>query len=105
MIAQQSRYVLAIENPSWLGSGENANDRRVDLVGPYLNRALAGRHADRPLQHAKALEAAGSEYAHAGDRDAAQSTLASAAEIYAWLGATVDAARVRAARETQGVQA
>jgi hypothetical protein len=59
MIAQQSRYVLAIENPSWLGSGENADDRLVVLVGPYLNRALAGRHADRPLQRAKALEGPG----------------------------------------------
>jgi hypothetical protein len=62
-------------------------------------------HADRPLQRAKALEEAASEYARAGDGEAAQSTLATAAEIYTWLGAVVDAARVRAARETQGVQA
>jgi tetratricopeptide (TPR) repeat protein len=69
--------------------------------------SAAGRygHAGRPLPRAKALEAAASEYAHAGDWEAAQSTLATASEIYAWLGATVDAARVRAAREMQGVQA
>jgi tetratricopeptide (TPR) repeat protein len=64
-----------------------------------LSSAELYGHADRPLQRAKALEAAGSEYAHAGDREAAQSTLATAAEIYAWLGATVDAARVKAACE------
>jgi tetratricopeptide (TPR) repeat protein len=64
-----------------------------------LSSAELYGHADRPLQRAKALEAAASEYAHAGDREAAQSTLATAAEIYAWLGATVDAARVKAACE------
>jgi hypothetical protein len=69
-----------------------------------LSSAERYGHADRPLPRAKALEAAASEYAHAGDWEAAQSALATAAGIYAWLGAVVDAARVRAARETQGIQ-
>jgi tetratricopeptide (TPR) repeat protein len=70
-----------------------------------LSSAERYGHADRPLPRAKALEAAASEYARAGDWEAARPTLATAEEIYAWLGAVVDAARVRAARETQGVQA
>jgi tetratricopeptide (TPR) repeat protein len=70
-----------------------------------LSSAERYGQADRPLQRAKALAAAASEYAQAGDWEAAQLTLATAAGIYAWLGAIVDAARVRAARETQGVQA
>jgi hypothetical protein len=69
-----------------------------------LSSAERYGHVVRPLQRAKALEAAASEYVHAGDWEAAESTLAAAGEIYAWLGAVVDAARVGAARETQGVQ-
>jgi tetratricopeptide (TPR) repeat protein len=70
-----------------------------------LSSAERYGHAARPLQRAKALEAATSEYARAGDWKAAQSTLAAAAEIYAWLGAIVDAARVKAARETHAAVA
>jgi tetratricopeptide (TPR) repeat protein len=70
-----------------------------------LSSAERYGHAHRPLQRAKALEAAASEYAGAGDWEAAQSTLATAAEIYALLGAIVDVARVRTAREKLAVQA
>jgi len=70
-----------------------------------LSSAERYGQAGRPLPRAKAQEAAASEYARAGDWETAQSSLATAGEIYAWLGATVDAARVRAARETQGVHA
>jgi tetratricopeptide (TPR) repeat protein len=58
------------------------------------------RQATRPFHHAIALEAAAAAHDHAGDREQAHAALASAAEIYTWLGATVDAARVKAARET-----
>jgi len=52
--------------------------------------------ASRPLLRARALEAAAGEFARAGDPDQAQAASAAAAEIYAWLGAAVDAARLQA---------
>jgi hypothetical protein len=58
------------------------------------------RQATRPFHHAMALEAAAAAHDHAGHREPAYAALASAAEIYTLLGATVDAARVKAARET-----
>jgi tetratricopeptide (TPR) repeat protein len=59
----------------------------------------AERYADasRPLQRAKALEAAARESAHAGRRDQARTAFADAMEVYAALGATADLARLRAA--------
>jgi tetratricopeptide (TPR) repeat protein len=59
-----------------------------------LDAADQYQRASRPLQRAMALEAAGSEYVRTGDTEQAQAALATAAEVYAWLGATVDAARV-----------
>jgi tetratricopeptide (TPR) repeat protein len=61
-----------------------------------LAAAQRYRDASRPLLRAKALEAAVGEFARAGDRDQAQAAAAGAAEIYAWLGAAADAARLRA---------
>jgi len=48
------------------------------------------------LPRAQALEAAADEFARVGDRDQARAAAAGAAEIYTWLGAAVDAARVQA---------
>jgi tetratricopeptide (TPR) repeat protein len=66
-----------------------------------LCAAESYRYANRPLQRAQALEAASSEYAHAADQEAALPILASAAEIYASLGATVDATHSKANIETK----
>jgi tetratricopeptide (TPR) repeat protein len=52
--------------------------------------------AGRPLPRAQALEAAADEFARVGDRNQARAAYTSAAEIYTWLGAAVDAARVQA---------
>ena len=52
--------------------------------------------ASRPLMQAKALEAAATEFARAGDREQAKGAAAAAAEMYTWLGAAVDVARVQA---------
>jgi hypothetical protein len=69
----------------------------LDHEAPALLRAAARyRDACRPLQHAKALEAAASEYSQAGDREAAQSALSIAAKIYTSLGAPAAAARATA---------
>jgi tetratricopeptide (TPR) repeat protein len=58
--------------------------------------AAAERYHDstRPLQQAKALEAAGAEFACAGDRDQVRTALARAAATYAALGASADIARL-----------
>jgi tetratricopeptide (TPR) repeat protein len=63
--------------------------------------AAAARHAaaGRPLPQAMALEAAAAEWARAGEAGQAEAALASARQVYAALGATVDAAR--AARTVQ----
>jgi tetratricopeptide (TPR) repeat protein len=60
--------------------------------------AAAERYGDasRPLMRAKALEAAAMEFARATDPDQARTAAAGAVEIYAWLGAAVDVARVQA---------
>jgi tetratricopeptide (TPR) repeat protein len=77
----------------------------LDHEAPALLRA-ADHYCDarRPLQHAKALEAAASEHAHADDREAAQSALSSATKIYASLGATADADAATAAAERNGTE-
>ena len=60
--------------------------------------AAAERYDDagRPLARAKELEAAVGEFVRYGDRDQARAAFARAVEIYTWLGAAVDAARLQA---------
>ena len=52
--------------------------------------------ASRPLQRAKALEAAAGHLADAGDRRKAQAAFTDAVEVYASLGAIADVTRVQA---------
>lgn len=52
--------------------------------------------AGRPLLRAAALETAAGEFTRAGEPDQARAASAGATEIYTWLGAVVDAARVQA---------
>jgi tetratricopeptide (TPR) repeat protein/transcriptional regulator with XRE-family HTH domain len=61
--------------------------------------AAADRYAaaSRPLQRAKALEAAAREFAHAGQRDRARTAFAGAVEAYTALDAAADLARLNAA--------
>jgi tetratricopeptide (TPR) repeat protein len=61
--------------------------------------AAAERYAaaSRPLQRARALEAAAKESAHAGRRDQARAALSGALDVYSALGAAADVARLRAA--------
>jgi tetratricopeptide (TPR) repeat protein len=69
----------------------------LDHDAPRL-LAAAERYDDasRPLQCAKALEGAARKFVHADDRDQARTASTRAAEIYTWLGATIDTARLRA---------
>jgi tetratricopeptide (TPR) repeat protein len=60
------------------------------------------QRANRPLMHARALEGAASAHADVGDGERARAVLAGATQIYSWLGASVDAARTKAAFEAEG---
>jgi tetratricopeptide (TPR) repeat protein len=53
-------------------------------------------NAGRPLQSAKALEAAGGEFARDGDHSQVQAALIRAVETYTSLGAATDVARIQA---------
>jgi tetratricopeptide (TPR) repeat protein len=55
--------------------------------------------ANRPLLHAKSLEAAAREFMHTGDLDHAQAAFAEATGIYASLGATMDISRLNFIRQ------
>jgi tetratricopeptide (TPR) repeat protein len=70
----------------------------LDHDAPRL-LAAAERYDDagRPLQKAKALEAAAREFAHAGHRAQARAMFTGAVKTYASLGATADIARLRSA--------
>jgi tetratricopeptide (TPR) repeat protein len=95
LATQAARFAVGEQTPSCQANALYCRGLVEHDAAMLLSSAELYGHGQRPLQRAKALEAAASEYAHAGDREAAQPALASAAEIYAWLGATVDAARVR----------
>jgi tetratricopeptide (TPR) repeat protein len=69
-----------------------------------VNAAECYRDASRPLLRAKALEAATAELIRVGDRPRARSTFTDAVEIYTWLGATSDVARLQASFEPSSSQ-
>ena len=68
--------------------------------------AAAERYDDagRPLQRAKALEAAAKTFLDASDRSQARAAFTRAVEIYASLGAAADVARLQAAFRAHGIR-
>jgi DNA-binding CsgD family transcriptional regulator len=68
--------------------------------------AAAERYDDagRPLQKAKALEAAAGHFVDADDRDQARAAFTRAVEVYASLGAAADVARLQAAFRAHGIR-
>ncbi|MBV9092339.1 MAG: AAA family ATPase [Streptosporangiaceae bacterium] len=68
--------------------------------------AAAERYDDagRPLQEAKALEAAAVRFVHAGDRAKARAAFTRAVEVYTGLGAASDIARLQAAFRAHGIR-
>ena len=68
--------------------------------------AAAERYDDagRPLQKAKALEAAAREFADVGDLGQARAMFTRAVEAYASLGAVADVARLQAAFRARGIR-
>jgi DNA-binding CsgD family transcriptional regulator len=77
----------------------------LDHDAPRL-RAAAKRYyeAGRPLQHAKALEAAAGHFVDADDRSAARDAFTRAAEVYTALGAAADVARLQATFRAHGIR-
>jgi DNA-binding CsgD family transcriptional regulator/tetratricopeptide (TPR) repeat protein len=77
----------------------------LDHDGPRL-LAAAERYQDagRPLQQAKALEAAAGHFVDADDRVQARAAFTTAVEVYTTLGAAADAARLQAAFRAHGIR-
>ena len=77
----------------------------LDRDAPRL-LAAAERYQDagRPLQQAKALEAAAGHFVDADDRTQARAAFTTAVEVYTSLGAAADAARLQAAFRAHGIR-
>jgi DNA-binding CsgD family transcriptional regulator len=60
--------------------------------------------ASRPLQRAKALEAAAGTFLDAGDRSQTRAAFTEAVEVYTLLGAAADVARVQATFRAHGIR-
>jgi DNA-binding CsgD family transcriptional regulator len=77
----------------------------LDHDAPRL-RAAAERYdeAGRPLQRAKALEAAAEHFVDADDRGAARDAFTRAVEVYTGLGAAADVARLQATFRAHGIR-
>jgi DNA-binding CsgD family transcriptional regulator len=77
----------------------------LDHDAPRL-LAAAERYddADRPLQSAKALEAAAGEFVHADNRGQARAAFTRAVEVYSSLDAAADVARLQATFRAHGIR-
>ena len=77
----------------------------LDHDGPRLLTA-AERYDDasRPLLKAKALEAAAGEFVGTGDRGQARAAFTQAVEVYTFLGAAADVARLQATFRAHGIR-
>ena len=77
----------------------------LDHDGPrLLTAAQLYEEAGRPLQRAKALEAAAGYFVDADDRVQARAAFTAAVEVYNALGAAADAARLQAAFRAHGIR-
>jgi DNA-binding CsgD family transcriptional regulator len=78
------------------------------LLGHDAARLLAAAEryedAGRPLLRAKALEAAAGHFVDADDRGQARAAFTAALEVYTWLGAAADVARLQAAFRAHGIR-
>jgi DNA-binding CsgD family transcriptional regulator len=77
----------------------------VDHDAPRL-LAAAERYEDagRPLLRAKALEAAAGHFVDAGDRSQARAAFTRAVDVYTFLGAAADVARLQATFRAHGIR-
>ena len=77
----------------------------MDRDAPRL-LAAAERYDDagRPLLRAKALEAAAERFVDTGDRGQARAAFTDAVEVYTFLGAAADIARLQATFRARGIR-
>jgi DNA-binding CsgD family transcriptional regulator len=75
----------------------------IDADG-LLEAAERYRDAGRPLMRAKALEAAAGNLVDTDDRHRARAAFTDAVEIYTWLGAATDIARLQARFRVHGIR-
>jgi DNA-binding CsgD family transcriptional regulator len=77
----------------------------LDRDAPQL-LAAAGRYGEaaRPLQRAKALEAAADHFVAGGDREQARAAFTGAVEVYSSLDAAADVARLQATFRAHGIR-
>jgi tetratricopeptide (TPR) repeat protein len=97
-----------------LAAGSEIPHRQANALycGGLLDRdaprllAAAERYQDagRPLQRAKALEAAAGHFADADDRTWSRAAFTTAVDVYTALGAAADIARVQAAFRAHGIR-
>jgi DNA-binding CsgD family transcriptional regulator len=73
-------------------------------AGRLLAAAERYHEASRPLQRAKALEAAAGNFIDVGDRGQARAAFTCAVEVYTSLGAAADVARVQATFRAHGIR-
>ena len=69
-----------------------------------LTAAERYREAGRPLQQAKALEAAAGQFVDADDKTQARAAFTTAVDVYTSLGAAADIARLQAAFRAHGIR-
>jgi DNA-binding CsgD family transcriptional regulator len=73
-------------------------------ASPLLTAAEHYGEAARPLQRAKALEAAADQFIGGGDREQARAAFTTAVDVYTSLGAAGDVARLQARFRTHGIR-
>jgi DNA-binding CsgD family transcriptional regulator len=102
------------EHAGALAAGSEIPHRQANVLycGGLLNHDAAGLlaaakrydDASRPLQKAKALEAAARQFVGAGDRGQARAAFTRAVEVYSSLGAAADVARLQATFRAHGIR-
>jgi tetratricopeptide (TPR) repeat protein len=99
LTTQATEFAATSETPSVQGNALYCRGLLGHDAPLLLAAAERYQRANRPLMRAKALESAAPAHADACDGERARAALASATQIYSWLGASVDAARTKAASE------
>jgi tetratricopeptide (TPR) repeat protein len=103
--SQGASFAATGQTPTAQGNALYCQGLLDDDDALLLAAAERYHQASRPLQRARALEAAGSACTRAGGGERGQALLADATEVYTALGACVDATRTQAACAAPGALA
>jgi tetratricopeptide (TPR) repeat protein len=102
LVSQVTNFAATCETPSVQGNALYCRGMLEHDAALLHAAAEQYRRASHPLMRARALEGAASAHGNVGDWERVRVALAAATQIYNCLGASVDAARTRAASETVG---